>query len=339
MDTPTISLPQSTDGVKWQTPEKIVSLGILLGGGLLVFKFLDVILPWINHILENTIEFIGLGAVLVLLLTVLANKQFRMGLSYLVRMAIRKLVGLFYTIDPIGTLELGIEDMEKARKTLEDHINVVAGNKEKVDRSIVQYNAEIEDDMRQGLQAKKMGKLDFAALRGKDAGGLKSIVDKLLILQQKLAQVLTFLEKLAKAADFNIESSKIDLKHLKIEYTTVTASYNAVKTAMNIFKGNPDKAFATEQATNFIEQDMSAKVGEMKRIMEASVSFTDSVDVQEGVYNEKGLEMLEQFEKGGLKLFDHLDETPASISSNDMLSPAAQRTVATAELSHDSLLS
>jgi len=41
-------------------------------------------------------------------------------------------------------------------------------------------------------------------------------------------------------------------------------------------------------------------VGEMERFMELSANFMDSIDLQNGVYEERGLEMLEKWEKEGI---------------------------------------
>jgi hypothetical protein len=71
---------------------------------------------------------------------------------------------------------------------------------------------------------------------------------------------------------------------------------------MNIIKGDSDKRAMFDQAMEAIADDVSSKVGEMERFMEMSESFMSSVDLQNGVFEEEGLKMLEKWEKEGVSL-------------------------------------
>jgi len=66
---------------------------------------------------------------------------------------------------------------------------------------------------------------------------------------------------------------------------------------MSIISGNADKRAMFDQALEVIADDVAMKVGEMERFMEMSSSFMDSVDLQNGVFEEQGLQMLEDWEK------------------------------------------
>jgi len=48
--------------------------------------------------------------------------------------------------------------------------------------------------------------------------------------------------------------------------------------------------------------DVGAKVGEMERFMEMSGNFMNSIDLQNGVFEEEGLQMLEKWEKEGVSM-------------------------------------
>ena len=52
-----------------------------------------------------------------------------------------------------------------------------------------------------------------------------------------------------------------------------------------------------DAALESIADDLANKVGEMERFMEMSTNFMESVDLQNGVFEEEGLRMLEQWEK------------------------------------------
>ena len=75
-----------------------------------------------------------------------------------------------------------------------------------------------------------------------------------------------------------------------------------MKSAMNIISGDADKRHMFDQALEAIADDVSQKVGEMERFMEVSENFMQSVDLQNGVFEEEGLRMLEQWENEGVSL-------------------------------------
>jgi hypothetical protein len=52
-----------------------------------------------------------------------------------------------------------------------------------------------------------------------------------------------------------------------------------------------------DQAMEVIADDVANKVGEMEQFMELSANFMDSVDLQNGIFEEQGLKMLEEYEK------------------------------------------
>jgi hypothetical protein len=53
-------------------------------------------------------------------------------------------------------------------------------------------------------------------------------------------------------------------------------------------------------ATEAVVEDVSNKIGEMERFIEVSGSFIDSIDLQNGVYEQSGLDLLAKMEKEGM---------------------------------------
>ena len=52
-----------------------------------------------------------------------------------------------------------------------------------------------------------------------------------------------------------------------------------------------------DQAMEVIADDVANKVGEMEQFMELSANFMESVDLQNGIFEEEGLKMLEEIRK------------------------------------------
>jgi hypothetical protein len=66
---------------------------------------------------------------------------------------------------------------------------------------------------------------------------------------------------------------------------------------MSLIGGDKDKRAMFEEAMQYMADDVGNKIGEMERFMELSESFMQGVDLQNGIFEEKGIQMLEAWEK------------------------------------------
>ena len=71
------------------------------------------------------------------------------------------------------------------------------------------------------------------------------------------------------------------------------------------------------QPQEFIANDISMKTGEMERFLETSKNFMDSIDLQNGVFEEDGMKMLEDWEKNADTIFLTEDDKAVSPFSAD----------------------
>ena len=73
-----------------------------------------------------------------------------------------------------------------------------------------------------------------------------------------------------------------------------------MRSARNIIAGDKDSRMMFDMALEAIADDVSGKVGEMERFMEMSANFMNSIDLQNGIFEEDGLRMLEEWEQKGV---------------------------------------
>ena len=125
--------------------------------------------------------------------------------------------------------------------------------------------------------------------------------------------ILGFMEKVNTSADYIIKETEIKVKLKEAEYQIVKESSSALRTAVSIFKGNPDKKFYFDESMEYIQDDMSKKLGEMKRAMDLSSDFINSVDIQNGILSDKGQAMLDAFNNGNFSLVQI--DAPKAISA------------------------
>jgi len=121
-------------------------------------------------------------------------------------------------------------------------------------------------------------------------------------LYKKMEVLYRVLTKMYENSEIMMEDIKDQVEVKEQERKAILASHSAMKSAMNIISGNKDKKAMFDMALEAIADDVSQKVGEMERFMDMSSSFMDSVDLQNGVFEEEGMKMLEKWEKEGVSL-------------------------------------
>jgi len=135
--------------------------------------------------------------------------------------------------------------------------------------------------------------------------------------------VLEFMEKVNKSAEYIIKETEIKVKLKETEYQIVKESSNALRTAVSIFKGDPDKKFYFDESMEYIQDDMSKKLGEMKRAMDLSMDFINGVDIQNGLLSDKGQALLNSYNQGEFKLIQ-LDAPEPQPTTRIMNAPKDQ---------------
>jgi hypothetical protein len=105
------------------------------------------------------------------------------------------------------------------------------------------------------------------------------------------------LNKMHTNSEILLEDTKDQVKLKEQERKAIRTSHSAMKSAMSVISGDPDKRAMFDMAMEAVADDVADKVGEMERFMEMSASFMDSIDLQNGIFEEEGLKMLEKWEK------------------------------------------
>lgn len=297
MDNLPLSSGAETRSLKslWSKPEGKATLLILAGLGCVLFYYWGLILPFLIMTLQNTLYFGFLCGILGLLVFLLTNKQIRTMVWYLWKTLMRGLAGLIIEINPIAILKTYIRDLEDKQEELSQKITELAGAEEKLGQKIQKNQDESEEHLRMAAKAKEMGKMEAAQLHAMKAGGLQGMNEKLGPLFGNMQKLHGFLDKAFKAADFIVKQSKIQVELKEAEYEAIQTSSKALRSAMSVFKGDPDKKAMFEQSLEYIQDDMAKKVAEMKRIMEISTEFIDNADIESGVNYDKGMALLDEY--------------------------------------------
>jgi hypothetical protein len=296
----------------WDTKEgttgMFVGVGILGGLGYAAYK----LMPYIANLMENTFFAIGFGLLSVALIwafVIDGTLRNRMWLIY--KLLMRALTYQIIKYDPVGVLR---ETQEVAAKRIE----VIDSKRVEVNKSVMSLRNTVDkftrqkDDLaarvrvlqRQGQpqdvvanEAMKIGRLDDALLRTNKALTMtKAFYDQ-------LTKALKAVETIHSNIDFEIDISEE-------EYKAATASSNAWRAVRSAFKGSSETDALQADAFAFLAQDYTAKLGEIDSFMADSQKFIDSVDLQNAVYTDKGMRLLEDLNARDLDVLQTAQKVP-----------------------------
>lgn len=286
----------------WKRPEGkpgMVVLAALIGiGGYALYKAA----PAILELMENMYYMIGMGLGLFAIITLLMNNKFRTSVWYLYKGIMRWFTGMVIELNPIAILKSYVEDIKEKLVKMTQQITDLGGQLGKIDRKIADRKKEQEREIGLARQAQKMpGREAEVKLHAMQAERLEQYIQKLEALSKKMNILLKVLNKMKYYSEIMIKNTEMEVEIRTEEREAITKSHSVMKSALNIIQGNDDKRVMFDQAMEFVVDDIGFKVGEMDRMLEASTDFINSVDLENALYEENGMKMLEEFDKKGME--------------------------------------
>jgi phage shock protein A len=308
----------------WEKPEGKVGTFFLiaaLGGlGFLAFQNIEYLVGLAQNVLSLTLLIVAIATILF----VFINPKTRNLLWYMYKSIMRSITGLFVKIDPIGILKSFVEDLESNLAKLSRQINTIRGQMRKLKNLVSDNGKEIEQNLKLASVAHKQNNETQVTLATRKAARLKEANAKYENLLNRLEVMNRILDKMYKNSEILIEDTKDQVKVKEQERKAIRTSHSAMKSAMAIISGDPDKRAMFDAALEHIADDLSSKVGEMERFMEMSANVMDSVDLENGMFEEEGMKMLEEWEKKSNILSLGDGTSTSSLELKDLKEPKAE---------------
>ena len=283
---------------KWQQPEKVAGRVVLVGLVGTAVYFWGQILPFLVDMVFDTVKLgIGLGTLFVLFLLA-TNKRIHDGLWYAGQRILRSMAGIFVNTDPIGIMEDYIRNTEKEARKMDAEVTNIEGAHELVKRKLAANAAQVKEYLALADSATRQGEKDAAESYAMRAAQIQEYSQRLQPMATTTANVTVVMRQILKAALRQIDGSKFKVNLLKDEYTLVKRTSSGMRAAMNILRGDPDKKYFFDLATDRVAEDMAQQLGQIKQAMRYSQEFVKEMDIQNGVMSEKGQRLLDKYQKG-----------------------------------------
>ncbi len=281
----------------WKRPEGITGLiflvALIAGGGYLLVTFLPQLIALTQNILWLSLMLLVLGAVVYMVL----DPKMRNLVWYMYKSIMRSVTSWFVTIDPIGILKNYVEDLQDNLQKMGKQIGSIRGQMRKLKSLMEKNQEEIENNMQLASAARDQGNERQMLLSSRKAARLKETNGKYQELHQKMEVLYRILTKMYQNSEILLEDTRDQVAVKEQERKAIRTSHSAMKSAMSVISGDPDKRAMFDMAMENIADDVANKVGEMEQFMEMSADFMQSIDLQQGIFEEKGLKMLEEWEQ------------------------------------------
>jgi len=269
-------------------------LALLIGAGIYGFS---AILPWLITLLQNTIHTVLLAVVLGVIIFLVTDKRVRNLVKYMFKSIMRAITSVFVTIDPIGILRNYVSDLERNIRDMTEQLGLLRGQMRSLQEEMRKNDQVREESLKAAKIAQERGKKSAFVLKARKAGRLQESNLTYKNLYVKMETLYRVLSKMLEAAQFWYEdlSDEVDVKIR--ERKMIQQGYSVFKKAQRVIQGDPDAKELFDQTLEYMAEDYGQKLGEIEHFMDISQGFIESVDIQNGIYEEDALKELENWEQ------------------------------------------
>jgi predicted nucleic acid-binding Zn-ribbon protein len=272
----------------------VIFLAALVAGGSFL---LITALPALIALASNILYLAGMLVVLAVIVYMVLDPKMRNLVGYMYKSIMRSITGMFVNIDPVGILKSYVDDLQDNLRKMSKQIGALRGQMRKLTTIMADNSKEIDTNMKLAAMAQKKGNKQQLMLSTRKAARLKETNAKYKALTSKMDVMHKILTRMYQNSEILLEDTKDQVQLKEQERKAIRASHSAMTSAMSVISGDPDKRAMFDAAMEAVADDVANKVGEMERFMDMSANFMNSVDLQNGVFEEEGMKMLEKFEK------------------------------------------
>jgi len=211
--------------------------------------------------------------------------------------AMRKLTQIFVEIDPIGIMKNYVDDLKLKLVDMNRRIARLSGMiracKEEIARN---------DQVKSGAlglvsEAKRKGLTMVVAAQSRKAGRMAEANLTYQDLLAKMELLHRVLVKYQEVSAFLIEDMTQEVAVKERKRAMAKQAYSAMKSAMAILHGDPNARQMYDMASEYVAADYAMRIGEIEDFVRMSDTIMQSIDLQNGVYEQKAVQLLADWEK------------------------------------------
>lgn len=293
----------------WQRPEGITG-GLVIVSLLVILGFLIIYSgSLLTQLLTTPIGLTFFLIFLGLVLYVILDTRMRDMIWYFYKKSMRWITGLFVKIDPIRILSSYVEDLNDNIRKMRRQMGQLRGQMHQLREIIYNNEKQIQEEIVLADEARRQNKENVLLLKTRKVARLRDSTDRLEDLYNRMEVLYQVLEKMYENSEILLEDVRDQVYLKEQEREAIMAGRTAMESAMSVINGDEDRKEIFDEALEVVADDVSHKVGEMEEFITMSENFMNSIDLRSGIFREKGLKMLEKWEKNPDALLPDGDES------------------------------
>lgn len=301
----------------WSRPEGVTGgvviaavVLLIMWGGIMLWQALS---AFLTTGMGLTVGLIVLGLTLFMVL----DPKMRNLLWYFYKKSMRWLTGLFIRIDPISVLKRYVENLKSNVVKMRRQMAQLRGQMHQLQEITHNNGKLILENLEEAAQAREREKKNVMIVKSRKAARLQDSNERLQDLYNRMEVLYRVLGKMYENSEILLEDIEDQVQLKEQERKAILAGRSAMESAMSVIKGDGDKRESFDRALEAVAEDVSQKVGEMEEFMEMSESFMNSIDLENGIFQERGLEMLEKWEKDSSSLLTSPEQYEIKLPGED----------------------
>ncbi len=308
----------------WQRPggtlAKIVLAGLIIGGGFLIFKNIDFLIS----LTQKTITLAALCGVLALIGFLITNQKFRNLCSNVYFLIMRKLTGLVVELDPIAIVEGKVKEMKGKIQKISKLLGDVKGLNMQNEKRLQLKRAEMDENLRKLDLLQKSNRMQEAQVCNNKIVRLKTAIENSSKRLEDSKAWMMILTELKKAAELKVEDTEDAVKARKEEFESIKAQHKAFSSIQGLLSDNHDELDSFTMAMDFMDNDISQKLGEMSLIIDETGGIIDQIALDNAVNSVKAEEFLQKYRESGIDgIFSSSDSGPKALEDKSVDSMTA----------------
>lgn len=274
-------------------------LPIVLGFGAL-FWFWGTISEFVVNTLENTLESIVLGAILVAIVGFVWSNPKWLYMTY--TNGCRWLTGQFIKMDPLSYMDRFADILSDKLRNLREAIVNLKGSKVELERQIAADEKVMKDNLGWAQAAVKLGNSTRAAAFAGEAKNAKDSITLYTPTINRINNSLKFMEPMAENWELSIESMRKLIERKRRDWKILKKNAAALKQSEEFLRGDTEEARIYQESIKALEEQVSQKIAYIDDFEQRAKPILEGAAIQKIAGEQDSLKLLEDYMRGD-KLF------------------------------------
>lgn len=273
----------------------LIFIGALLSGlGYLIAQFL---VPSLAGLFSQTIAVTLLLIFTGAFLFAAFDPKMRYRMVYGWRKFYYRFAGKTIVQNPIQKLETQQGLYARKLKVLGQQIGGIRGQMNSLNQQMISNKRKMDKLVDLVKEAQKKNDQKVITIKSRQIARLQNSNQKYQNLYAKMDMIYLQLRKMYQSSEHLMEDINEIVVIKKAEFEAVQASHQAIQSSMDVVSKDGKKKALFNQSIDQINKEVEGHMSQLDWFMNHSEEFLNTIDIQTGIYEEKGLAYLDEFEK------------------------------------------